>query len=950
MDFPHLDDTQFPNLDNVNPYGYKNEFDYTRWTPNTKVYLVNVRWNSDYSDCVKFESDEARDTWFDKLVTEGAAKNPDCAVELKTNTVLLNQTVKVPIPYDRASQFNYLVVDVPVITSKDNMIDYESESGVKRWHFFITGFDTTNPSVTTLTLELDVWTQYINSVGFNYFLLERGHAPVAESDTDTYLANPMDNCEYLLCPDVNYGNETVSRGGKFIPFGNGEKYICFASTCAASQLGSVGTVITSSSYQWSDPTFSNESAYPDSSNRWGYQYKVSGFNFGSGKSYENTTTPTGNSFTDNGRIPNNVTVYAIKATEANAFVNDCMSKSPTFLRTVVACFMVAKEMLTLGATYSLAGHTLYACSGNEFDLGSIQLSKDMFAIPERYQRFAKLYTFPYSELEITDNDGKSVTVRVEETSDMKAHGIASMAYPYLNMRMFLTGIGGVGSKTYQWQDLRGTHDMEISNGDWFKFCYDMDVPMYSLYMDGQTSWEIGNYNRSISNARSSALVNYHNSVREANNAKANAQDTASTVETNAKASANTAQTNANNSASTAKTNENNNADVVVNNTANNNSCATDITANNNANMLANTARDNEFSTQNITVSNLRASAKADVANSVSVATAKEENQVTTSNAQTQAINSGATFAGNIASSAAMGAAVGAAAGGIGALPGAGIGAVAGAVQSLGTLTQAINVSPAATVVTQCNSNIATTNNSGNDLNVFNDNSFNQLSNEYSIRHNDDITTNNTQTATSNTSRSNSCNAANANNTASTMRTNANNNYSTATTNASNSRNTSVGNAERSKNNTDSTSNWTDKAAVQGAQDILRNTQAQFKATANDSRNMAPVQLCPSGGGDPAPDYMRTRGVQVKARTQSKHAIRSAGDEFVRFGYALNQIWEVEELCLMNHFTYWKAKDCWVYEKCETNDSAQRSITAIFQNGVTVWKDPNEIGRVNPYDN
>lgn len=266
------------------------------------------------------------------------------------------------------------------------------------------------------------------------------------------------------------------------------------------------------------------------------------------------------------------------------------------------------------------------------------------------------------------------------------------------------------------------------------------------------------------------------------------------------------------------------------------------------------------------------------------------------------------------------------------------------------LSEALNASTSAAIITQCSSEVALATQEANKDYVSLDRTYNLESNTNSIAHNNDVTTHNTQTATSNTSRNNSCNSANANNTADTMRTNANNNYSTATTNASNSRETAVGNAERSKNNTDSTSNWTDKTAVAGAQDVLRNTQSQFKATANDSRNMAPVQLCPSGGGNPAPDYMRTRGVQVKARTQSKHAIRAAGDEFVRFGYALNQIWEVEELCLMNHFTYWKAKDCWVYEKCETNDSAQRSITAIFQNGVTVWKDPNEIGRVNPYDN
>ena len=169
------------------------------------------------------------------------------------------------------------------------------------------------------------------------------------------------------------------------------------------------------------------------------------------------------------------------------------------------------------------------------------------------------------------------------------------------------------------------------------------------------------------------------------------------------------------------------------------------------------------------------------------------------------------------------------------------------------------------------------------------------------------------------------------------------------TNATNSRNTSVANAERIKANAYSVSDWSNRTAISNAQDVLRNTQNQFKAVSNDAKNMAPVRLCPDGGNS-APDYMRTRGVQIKARTQSKGSIRAAGDEFTRYGYNLNQIWDVSNLCLMKHFTYWKASDLWVYDKGESSDFAQQSIGNIFRNGVTVWSNPDEIGRVNPYDN
>ena len=161
----------------------------------------------------------------------------------------------------------------------------------------------------------------------------------------------------------------------------------------------------------------------------------------------------------------------------------------------------------------------------------------------------------------------------------------------------------------------------------------------------------------------------------------------------------------------------------------------------------------------------------------------------------------------------------------------------------------------------------------------------------------------------------------------------------------------IGNAANTRNNAASNAGWTRDATVTAAQYVARNTQRDAMAGLLDARNDAPVELCPTSG-DATSEYMRTRGVQVKVRTQSKSAIRMAGDTFARFGYALNQIWNVAKsgLKLMRHFTYWKASDIWVYDVCETNDTPQNAIVAIFEKGVTVWNDPNEIGMVSPYDN
>jgi len=943
MDFPHLNDTKFPNVGNVDVYAYQNDFDYPRWKPNTKAYLVNVRWNGDYADCVKFESDEVRDDWFDALVANTIEDNPDCAVTLdKLGTNFIQNFIKVPLPYDRAAQFNYLVVDVPVMTSDDNMLNYETRDGYRRWYFFINGFTSLAPSTTTLTIAMDVWTQYINSVGFNYMMLERGHAPVAATDTDEYLKNPIDNCEYLLVPDVDFGRGTVTRGGEFVPFGNGEKYLCFASTCTPAQITGVGSAVYSSDYSFTDPIFSDASDYPDSSNRWGRAYNVSGYGYGSGKSYENCAVPTGNSLTSNGRVPDNVTVYAVPTGDADAFFSDCMRVSPTFFKTVVGFFMVARDLLTLGAVYTVAGHAVYACTGSAKKLADVTLTRDMFGYPEEYQRFAKLYTFPYSELEVTDNNGKSATVRIEDTGSMAANAVVALAYPYLNMRLFLDGIGGVGAESYKWADLRSTSDESISNADWYKYCFDMQIPMYGLYMDGQTSWELNNYATALGNARESALINYHNSAREANNAMGNAQDSANTNRVNSQAAATTQETNADNTANTNQTNTNNDATTLSSNHANARSCATDVTATQNAKANADAASFNTKSTQNILTTNADATAKNGYANNFAHATTKEETHTSVANT---AHSSYAELGGVAGQALVAGVSGFLTAGPVGAGLGASLSIASNAGQLAGALVTAHNE----TVTAQCDTAVTSLQTIYNNSNVTRTVASNNANNSTTIEYNNASTSHLVNAATNTTARQNSCDSANTANTVGTMNTNAANTASMIKTNAANTRSTAHTNAQRLSNTLNTNAEYTDRAALVAAQDILRNTQNGYKARLSDSKRNSPVVLC-SASGDPAPDYMRTRGVQIKVRTQSRNAIRCAGDEFVRYGYSLNQIWHVKSLTLMKHFTYWKAKDCWVYDKCQTNDSAQRGIAAIFEQGVTVWSNPEEIGMVNPYDN
>lgn len=972
LNFPHLKDTSFPDLQNVNVYEFQNTFDYTRWSEDTKIKLCNVIWNSDYSDVVKFDTNEQRDSYFDNI-------QDFYAIELTQAARIVPQNyVKLPIPYDVIARYNYLFIDMPIATSPDMPLDYETSDGLRRWYFFIDTVAYLSPSSTQVFLSLDVWTNYQNDVEINYMMLERGHAPVYASDTEEYLRNPIANNRYLLAPDVNFDNASIIRSSDYVPFGNGTKYVCVASTCAPEQIATLGTVYADSTYNPSGPI-----TYSNTDDRFGYQLQVNGLTMGNGRNYGNARTPAKLGASDNGLIANNLSVYAIPASDCygnGTFFADVVAQCPQFLTTVQACFVVDEDCITLGTSYTIAGHTVYRCVGTKRNLLTKSLSLDDFKYPQELRRFAKLYTSPYAVLEVTDNEGTTFTINIEETSTVQVRSVVSVAFPYIDYRVYLDGIGGVESESYAWVDLRGqSSTLEISNSDWFKYCFDWEIPTFALYMDGETAYQLANFNRSVKMGLNDALVGYHTTMRSANTAMENAIDAADTTLQNVKNSTDTARTNAYNSADTAKTNADNSADTAKTNvdasadtmyTNVDNNCTT-IRANVDlaiANTVANEEGGISASTAQTGISQQLAVDLTDNSNVACTLATQTQNETTASTTTQNGIGNIVSGAiGGIMGGAAFGAGSGAAIGsvipGAGTAVGAGVGALGGAlIGGIGGAVNAITANANAAIVTQANSTTATvtqltnsdntndTNQAANDTLQSNNiqrrlvyNNNNDLADDQTTNNNNNDRTNANNTRTTekaNATRTQTTTKTNASNTQGTSKTNANNNYNTDRTNAQNSRDRNVDNSE-----------YTRQVAELNAKEILENAANRGMAGINDARNAAPSKVC-DYGGNPSTDYMQNRGIQIRVKTQSDSAIRQTGDMFARYGYALNQNWDVATsgLKLMRHFTYWKCADIWVDDRKSSNNMVQNFITKMFLQGVTVWNNPNEIGRVNIYDN
>lgn len=179
-------------------------------------------------------------------------------------------------------------------------------------------------------------------------------------------------------------------------------------------------------------------------------------------------------------------------------------------------------------------------------------------------------------------------------------------------------------------------------------------------------------------------------------------------------------------------------------------------------------------------------------------------------------------------------------------------------------------------------------------------------------------TQNIQSTTLNTNNTNASNA--------TSSSIAANNANTSNTNAAASRDQSVDNAKR----------------------VMINTRNNVSMTWRDLLNHA-AQPVGAYGGD---NFRQATGLDtmtVKIVTEDNGAIAAAGDYMLRYGIASNKLYNRPSLTPCKHFAYWQCADIWIICPFAQNEQLQ-TIKDIFNNGVTIWTKPEEVGGDFTHDN
>lgn len=532
--------SDFPNLDNVDVYRRDSTLDYSRFKPTARLKMCNVPWCGDYDNVVKFDDDDARDAWFDAL--EGETVDLDTMFNVKPDGAS-----KVPVPVTSAQGYNYLVVDLPRMTSDAQPLAYAAGERKRRYCYFIQDARQLSPNSTRLILALDVWTTYIDEMQFDYVLLERGHAPVAASSVSDYLANPRDNSAYLLSDDVNTGGEPyVERARAVKNYSAETQRACIATY--ADLLGDLGTASAPKVPAVSEPSTSGVLA---------------------------------------------PRVYSVAVGDLQPFLRAIESNAPWMKSTVLGVFFAPSDLLTQAAPSSLWGISITILNAVQKIEPFMRPGAADFGYPAQAAGFAKLYTYPYAAIRIGDERGRTSTVRIE---DLGANGIqlasaVNLVMPYISIDARLLGIAGAtDSLTFHTIEGR-TYSY---GGAWGEYLKSWNLPVMQVSQSAAsraaytTAYSRAHARLAADNALASSLAsnacaytNAGNSAKNVtdNNAINTAANTAVTKNANdwalTGASASnkklSADCNADNATSTAMTGLQN--DVIAITTANNNAAA-----------------------------------------------------------------------------------------------------------------------------------------------------------------------------------------------------------------------------------------------------------------------------------------------------------------------------------------------------------------------------------------
>lgn len=498
-DFPHLNAdgaNVFPDNAEPRPYiQYKNTFDYTKWNEGSIVKLMSVEWDGE-RDAPYFADTAARDKWMDD--------NAEVMVTLTVSANMKYDDIKLPIPYDVAQQYNYLVLTLPAYP-----VANEADSGTRTFCFYVRNTDYSAPNTTVFNLQVDWWTTYINKVNINRVMLRQGHWAVANSaNVDTFLANPISNTsnlmdnegdaftsekiqnvvksywntgEMMMVFDTggvdNTGNGRYSTTQVVYPWDSGSVSECYTTDADNAFHREVAGVVAPwkdfSFPTWDEPTTANPNpdftAHDAGSTDIAYQ-----------RGFVNSETPGGAHFRYSEFGSPMPEMFAINASDIDTFMSGSIPFG--FWETVRATYIIPTRYIRLDTPFEMAGVQCYPVIGAYNLTENVTLTKDDFAYPDVVRNWTKLYTGQYARIYITASDGRQISVPPETLgADTELETVMQITQDGVRLFYALQGVGTTNSLEMV-RLTRANNDVVFGEcGDWQKTLIAYDIPTYAVF-------------------------------------------------------------------------------------------------------------------------------------------------------------------------------------------------------------------------------------------------------------------------------------------------------------------------------------------------------------------------------------------------------------------------------------------------------------------------------------
>ena len=114
--------------------------------------------------------------------------------------------------------------------------------------------------------------------------------------------------------------------------------------------------------------------------------------------------------------------------------------------------------------------------------------------------------------------------------------------------------------------------------------------------------------------------------------------------------------------------------------------------------------------------------------------------------------------------------------------------------------------------------------------------------------------------------------------------------------------------------------------------------------------LTPPAMVSQFGGDLMTLINERFGVACRVRMLASGPMKRVGEYWLRYGYALNMFSHIPtDFACMSRFTYWKLSETYITNSA-VPEFFKQAVRGIFEKGVTVWQNPDDIGNVDIADN